>query len=148
MKLRLKRIAKKATYTIGRLYINDVYFCDTIEDRDRGLTNSMSSLEVSKKKVYGETAIPTGTYLVQLTYSPKFAKYSWCKNGLVPAVLNVPGFDGIRIHPGNTAKDSLGCILVGENKQIGKVLNSQKWYKALFEKLSAVNHEQIKLTIE
>ena len=109
MNITLNRIAKKAKYTIGKLYINDQYFCDTLEDTDRGLTQSMTEQQIGSKKVYGETAIPTGTYRIIISYSNKFKKQ-------MPLLLNVPGFAGIRIHSGNTEKDSLGCILVGKNK--------------------------------
>jgi len=112
MELKVKRIAKRDTYTIGKLYVDGEYFCDTIEDRDRGLNDSMSVEEIKKIKVYGETAIPTGRYRVTLSYSVKFKK-------MLPEILNVKGFTGIRIHSGNTAKDSLGCILVGKNTVVG-----------------------------
>ena len=108
MNITIKRIALKDTYTIGHMYIDDVYFCDTLEDvvRPKG------------EKVYGKTAIPYGTYEVKWTYSPRFKRY-------MPLIDNVPGFAGIRIHSGNTAKDTEGCILVGQNKEVGKVLNSR-----------------------
>lgn len=138
MKLTLKRIAKKPTYTIGKLYVDSKYFCDTVEDCDRGLTNSMSIDTIKSKKVYGETAIPTGIYKVEmLTVSPKFKDRSWAKpyKGIIPRLMNVKGFDGVLIHPGNTAKDSLGCILVGENKVVGQVINSQATWKRLYDTL-------------
>jgi hypothetical protein len=118
MDILLKRIAKKSTYTIGKLYINGKYVCDTLEDKDRGLAQSMSEAEISKIKVYGETAIPAGKYEVIVSYSAKFKQY-------MPLLLNVKGFAGIRIHSGNTDKDSYGCILVGRNTVVGKVLNSR-----------------------
>ena len=74
MNIILNRIAKKAKYTIGKLYINDKYFCDTLEDTDRGLTQSMTEQQIGSKKVYGETAIPTGTYRIIISYSNKFKK--------------------------------------------------------------------------
>ena len=109
MELILKRIALKETYTIGHLYVDGKYFCDTCEDKVRDLTK--------EQKVYGETAIPYGKYQICLSISPKFKR-------LLPKLLNVPHFEGILIHRGNTAADSAGCILVGENKEVGKVLNS------------------------
>lgn len=124
MEITLKRIAKKDKYTIGKLYINGSYFCDTIEDKDRGLTQSMSLSQIQKTKVKDSTAIPTGTYNVLWTYSPRFKK-------MMPLVDNVPGFSGIRIHSGNTAQDTSGCIIPGENKVVGKVINS----KAIVNKL-------------
>lgn len=142
MNIILNRIAKKAKYTIGKLYINDKYFCDTLEDTDRGLTQSMTEQQIGSKKVYGETAIPTGTYRIIISYSNKFKKQ-------MPLLLNVPGFAGIRIHSGNTEKDSLGCILVGKNKAVGKVLESRDTYSKLFSILYEANKkETIKITIK
>ena len=142
MNIILNRIAKKAKYTIGKLYINDKYFCDTLEDTDRGLTQSMTEQQIGYKKVYGETAIPTGTYRIIISYSNKFKKQ-------MPLLLNVPGFAGIRIHSGNTEKDSLGCILVGKNKSVGKVLESRDTYSKLFSILQEANKkETIKITIK
>lgn len=142
MNIILNRIAKKAKYTIGKLYINDQYFCDTLEDTDRGLTQSMTEQQIGSKKVYGETAIPTGTYRIIISYSNKFKKQ-------MPLLLNVPGFAGIRIHSGNTEKDSLGCILVGKNKAVGKVLESRDTYSKLFSILHEANKkETIKITIK
>ena len=142
MNITLNRIAKKSKYTIGKLYINDKYFCDTLEDTDRGLTQSMTEQQIVSKKVYGETAIPTGTYRIIISYSNKFKKQ-------MPLLLNVPGFAGIRIHSGNTEKDSLGCILVGKNKAVGKVLESRDTYSKLFSILQEANKkETIKITIK
>ena len=142
MNITLNRIAKKSKYTIGKLYINDKYFCDTLEDTDRGLTQSMTEQQIVSKKVYGETAIPTGTYRIIISYSNKFKKQ-------MPLLLNVPGFAGIRIHSGNTEKDSLGCILVGKNKAVGKVLESRDTYSKLFSVLQEANKkETIKITIK
>lgn len=126
MKLTLKRIAFKEKYTIGRLYIDGEYFCDTIEDKDRGLNNDMGLAEIMAKKRYGETAIPTGHYEVEITYSPKYKR-------MMPEIKGVKGFSGIRIHSGNTAKDTLGCLIVGKNTQIGMVTDSRKTYYKLFE---------------
>lgn len=108
MKLTLKRIAKRPTYTIGKLYIDDVYFCDTCEDKDRGLTQSMPLAEIKKRKVYSLTAIPTGTYTISMnTVSPRFSKKDFyktnCNGGRVPRLLNVPGYDGVLLHVGNSA---------------------------------------------
>lgn len=117
----------KQDYTIGDLYIDGNWFSNTVEDKDRGLDDSMTVDEIKKKKVYGETAIPYGTYKVSITYSPRFKKN-------LPLVEGVKGFEGIRIHSGNTAKDSLGCIIVGKNKKVGMVLDS----RATMEKLMKV----------
>lgn len=139
MNLTVKRVAKKDTYTIGKLYVDSVYFCDTLEDKDRGLKQSDDLAYITKHKVYSETAIPTGTYNVSLNYSPKFKK-------ILPLIENVKGFSGIRIHSGNTAQDSLGCILVGKNTVVGKVTNSRDTFNALFEKLQ--NQKKITITIK
>ena len=142
MKLLLKRMARKDSYTIGKLYINDEYFCDTLEDKDRGLTQSMSLAEISKKKIYSQTAIPSGTYLVTITHSNKYKRK-------MPLINDVPGYAGIRIHSGNTHQDTAGCILVGKNKAVGKVLESRATYQKLFEILSNVDsNEQIQITIQ
>ena len=117
MKLTLKRIALRPTYTIGKLYIDDVYFCDTIEDTVRDL-NKNGKFDNGEKKVHSKTAIPYGTYEIKWTYSPRFKKYT-------PQLMNVPSFEGIRIHAGNTSADTEGCLILGKNKQVGKVLNSR-----------------------
>lgn len=140
MELLLKRIYSGSTYTIGHLYINGEYFSDTLEDVDRGLTNDMSEEQIKKIKVYGKTAIPKGTYKVEVTYSPKFKRY-------LPILLNVKGFSGIRIHSGNTHEDTLGCLLVGYNKVKGQVINS----RVTSDKLTALLcncEEEIYITIE
>lgn len=135
MDLHLHRIAKKETYTIGKLYFNGKYFCDTLEDKVRVL------IDIGDKKK-GETAIPSGRYEVKLTYSPKFKR-------VLPLVCDVPYFTGIRIHRGNTAKDTEGCILVGENKVVGKVINSTKYEERLVELMKQKKiGEQIWLTID
>ena len=117
MKLTLKRIALKPTYTIGKLYIDDNYFCDTLEDTVRDL-NKDGKFNNGEKKIKGKTAIPYGTYEIKWTYSPRFKKYT-------PQLMSVPSFEGIRIHSGNSSKDTEGCLLLGENKKVGMVLNSK-----------------------
>lgn len=132
MKLILKRIALRQTYTIGKLYIDDVYFCDTIEDTVRDI-NKNGKFDNGEKKVHSKTAIPYGTYEIKWTYSPRFKKYT-------PQLMNVPSFEGIRIHAGNTSSDTEGCLILGENKQVGKVLNSRatinKFYPIIKEACS------------
>ena len=150
MKLTLKRIARKEGYTIGRLYIDDAYFCDTLEDRDRGLEESMPLDMIKRIKVKGETAIPTGTYELSMRHiSPKYSrkKAFAFTGGVMPRLLNVPGYEGVLIHSGNTAADSEGCILVGENKAVGKVLNSMATFKALWSVLNQRKSEPITITI-
>lgn len=119
MEILVERKYKKENYTIGKLYINGEYFCDTLEDKDRGLTNIMTLAEIKEVKEYGNTAIPTGRYPIAYTYSARFKKH-------LPLLLNVPAFEGVRIHSGNTHRDTEGCILLGVNKAVGKVLNSRK----------------------
>jgi hypothetical protein len=130
MKLKLQRIYFKDTYTVGKLFVDDVYFSDTIEDKYRDLSK--------EKKVYGQTAIPAGIYKVILSMSAKYKK-------IMPEVLNVPQFEGIRIHSGNTAEDSEGCIIVGRNKIKGKVIDSKITMEKLMEKLEG--QKDISLTI-
>lgn len=117
MKLTLKRIALRQTYTIGKLYIDGKYFCDTLEDTVRD-TNKSGKFDNGEKKIKGKTAIPYGTYEIKWTYSPRFKKYT-------PQLMNVPSFEGIRIHSGNSSTDTEGCLLLGENKKVGMVLNSR-----------------------
>lgn len=135
MRLLIDRKWKKDTYTIGIVYINGVRFSEVIEDKDRGLDDSMSDFEIKSKKIYGKTAIPTGIYKLTMTYSSKFAARTWASkyNGKVLEIPNVKGFSGVRIHPGNTAEDSLGCILPGRNLEKGKVLQSTKYYYKLLD---------------
>ena len=123
MKLRLERKYFKETYTIGNLYINDSFFSNTLEDKNRDV-NKNGKFDNGETKIYGETCIPFGTYKVILTMSPKFKRE-------LPRLLNVPSFEGVLIHRGNTAKDSAGCILIGENKAVGKVLNSTPYEERL-----------------
>ena len=117
MELKLKVIAQRDKYSIGKLYINGVYFCDTLEDTVRDI-NHNGKFDNGEAKVYGKTAIPFGKYSVVYTHSPKFKRK-------LPLLLNVPQFEGIRIHPGNTAEDSLGCILVGKNTIVGRLTESK-----------------------
>ena len=117
MELKLKVIARRDTYSIGKLYIDGIYFCDTLEDTVRDI-NHNGKFDNGEVKVYGKTAIPFGKYSVVYTHSPKFKRK-------LPLLLNVPQFEGIRIHPGNTAEDSLGCILVGKNTVVGKLTESK-----------------------
>lgn len=121
-----KIIARKPGYRISQLYIDDIYFCDVLEDTDRGLNQNMSVEEIQKKKIKGVTAIPTGTYEVIISYSNRFKKQ-------LPLLLNVKGYSGIRIHSGNTAADTEGCLLVGQNKVVGKVINSRDTFNKLFK---------------
>ena len=130
MKLVLNRTYLGDSYTIGKLYIDGVYFCDTLEDKVRDLSK--------EEKVKHQTAIPKGTYKVIVNQSPRLKRD-------LPRLLNVPHFDGILIHRGNTADDSSGCILVGENKIIGKVINSTKYEIELVKKLKEADDVTIEV---
>ena len=154
MELLVKRVARRDEYTIGRLYINGVKFSDTLEDCDRGLTQDMPLEEIKAKKVYGKTAIPTGTYEIDMnTISPKFQARSWAKpyGGKLPRLLNVPGYEGILIHPFNSATESLGCIGVGKNSIKGMITDSSRTFMSLMSKYllpAKVRGEKITISIE
>ena len=177
MELILKRIAKKNTYTIGHLFLrenggtevrgcensssqesrtaesnlvppasteaaprtpvpSDKYICDTLEPTWRDYAHG-------GRKIKGCSAIPEGRYAVVISYSPKFQQW-------LPILLGVPNFSGIRIHAGNTAKDTEGCILVGKNREVGKVLDSRKWLNGVKRKIVAAKErgEAVWITIE
>ena len=136
MELTEKRIYNCPKYCIGRLYVNQVYVSDTINDTDRGLKDSWPLEKIRNTKVYGETAIPKGRYKVVLSVSPKFKNRVWAKKygGLVPELQNVKGFAGIRIHPANFATELLGCIAPGVNSRKGQVTQSQATYYKLMDK--------------
>jgi hypothetical protein len=138
MKLESIRHTRKPTYTISKLYINGVYECDVLEDTDRDLNHDGDINDNGEGKVFGQTAIPAGTYQIDLTYSNRFKK-------ILPLLESVPGFDGIRIHPGNTAVDTHGCLLVGKNTEIGKVTQSKVTFEKLMTKL--VDAHEMKETI-
>lgn len=140
MKLRLVRKYKKDTYTIGKLYVDGQYFCDTLEDKDRGLSDSMELSKIYFLKRYGETAIPYGTYRIDMdTVSPKYQKrnpaYTRPYGHKLPRLKNVKGFDGVLIHAGNSASETCGCVLVGKNTVKGKVLQSQATWRGLMDRL-------------
>ena len=140
MKLELERRFLGESYTIGSLSIDGKKFCDTLEDRVRDL-NKNGVFDGDEKKVYGETAIPYGIYDVVVDYSPKFKRE-------LPRLQNVRHFEGILIHRGNTAEDSAGCILVGENKVKGKVINSTPYEKELVRILKEAQDRKEPITIK
>lgn len=151
MKLTLKRRYTSQHYTIGTLSIDGVPFCDTLEDTDRGLKSSMTAAEIKANKVPGKTAIPKGVYTVNMsTVSPRLKNKSWAKpyGGIVPRLEAVPGFVGVLIHPGNTAADTEGCIIVGRNTEVGKVTQSVKTYRCLMELLMDAHKKGEQITIE
>ena len=156
MNLVLKRGDNKSTYCIGDLYIDGIWFSNVIEDTDRRLDDSMSVEEIKDKKVYGQTAIPYGTYKIMLNVkSPKysnFSKYPWAKKyeGYIPRLKDVKGFDGILIHVGNYATQSCGCILVGYNTQKGMVTSSVYVFNKLMDEYlipATERNEEIYITI-
>ena len=149
MKLSLNRIYKGQNYTIGKLYIDGKYFCDTLEDTDRGLKQTDPLTTITSKKIYSKTAIPIGEYDITLDIvSNKFKNRQWAKfcNGKLPRLINVPGFEGILIHVGNTPEDTLGCILVGYNKLKGQLVNSTTTFKQLYDIISKA--QDISITIK
>lgn len=150
MELTLRRIARRAGYTIGRLYVDGEMFCDTLEDTDRGLRQGMDEQAIVRVKIKGKTAIPTGRYKIDMrTVSPRFGnrkQYAFC-GGRLPRLEKVPGYVGVLIHVGNTAADTEGCILVGENKQVGMVLYSSDTFRRLYGVLAKADGD-IWLTVE
>ena len=144
MELTLERKWKKAEYTVGNLYIDGKWFSNTLEDKDRGLNDSMSKEEISRLKKPKITAIPTGTYEITLNViSPKFSKYPFYNSingGRVPRLLNVKGFDGILIHVMDGSKGaelSEGCIGIGRNLIKGGLLQGKEYYKKLYDILKS-----------
>lgn len=154
MELKLIRKEKEANYTIGDLFVNGILFSQTLEDKDRGLTQDMPLEEIKAKKIYGKTAIPTGTYEIDMnTVSPKFKDRSWAKpyGGKLPRLIGVKGFDGVLLHVGNTASDSSGCLLVGKNSIKGMITDSTRTFHTLMSKFllpAKVQGERITITIE
>lgn len=144
MKLLLKTIAERTNYTIGRLYVDGVYMCDTLEPQTRDLSKA--------KKIPGKTAIPAGTYTVMMdVFSSRFGRQSfyltYANGGKLPRLYNVPYFEGVLIHCGNTADDTEGCILVGENRKVGQVLNSRLTFRKLYSKLMEAYRRSEVITI-
>lgn len=140
MELRVERLWPKENYTIGRLYVNNEFFSNTLEDKviDK---NKNGVFDNGEKKDYGESAIPYGKYKVVYNYSPKFGRN-------LPRLLDVPHFEGILIHNGNTAKDSAGCILVGKNTSKGMLSESRYTSDRLNELVDAAQKRGEEITIE
>ena len=146
MKLKLNRIALRKTYTIGKLYIDGKYFCDTLEDTVMD-TNKSGKFDNGEKKIKGKTAIPYGTYEITTNVvSTRFKNRVWAKpyGGKIPRLINVPSFDGVLMHPGSSAADTSGCLLVGKNTIVGRLTDSQKTFHSLMRKIK----NQKNLTIE
>lgn len=142
MELKVKRKEFSDEYTIGDLFVDGNLFCNVLEDA------------VRYEKIYGKTAIPKGTYKVYMNVvSPKFKDRSWAKpyGGKLPRLLNVPNYEGVLIHVGNTAEDTSGCLLVGISDSEGRVSNSQATFKKLMDEYLVPAHErgeEITITIE
>lgn len=151
MELLLERKYCKDKYTVGRLYIDGVFFSNTLEDKVRD-TNKNGKFDNGEHKIYGETAIPYGEYEITLdVVSPKFSKYPFYKevcNGKLPRLLNVPNFDGVLIHCGSTADNSAGCILVGNNTIKGSLTDSKKVFKNLYSILNKANKNRDKIIVK
>jgi len=144
-----------AGYTVGEFVLDECgYLCDSLEDEDRGLDQDMPITQIERVKIYGQTAIPKGSYLVDMdTVSPKFKNRTWAKRygGKVPRLMNVPGFDGVLIHPFNTPEESLGCIAPGMYAGPGQIKESCKAFYDLMDYYLIPAHkrgEQIWLTID
>ena len=140
MELKLIRKYRCSNYCIDKLYINNEYFSDALEDSDRGLTDTMSLEEIKKIKIKGNTCIPYGTYNITITYSPRFKKN-------LPLLNNVKGFDGIRIHSGNKPQDTEGCLLPGFNKVKGQVIDSRVTTNKLIAQIQQALNKGEKVTI-
>lgn len=150
MELISKIVARKPTYRISNLYVDGKYFCDVLEDTDRGLRSDMSEAEIAKIKVHGKTAIPTGRYSVSIDIvSPRFSQVKMYKSigGRLPRLSSVPGYAGVLIHVGNTPADTDGCLLVGKNKQVGMVTESRETFFKLYDLLKAANARKEKIYI-
>lgn len=151
MNLKIDRKWRKATYTVGVLYVDGVRFCETLEDKDRGLFQTDKLSVIKSTKVYGETAIPVGAYTVAMNVlSPKYAAVKWYKDlcgGRMPRLLDVPGFDGILIHPGNNPLQTYGCVLVGRNTKVGELTESKATFQRLYKKMRAAADRGERITI-
>jgi hypothetical protein len=139
MELKLTRIARRSTYTVGRLFIDGVFFSDTLEDTDRDYNLDGDLDEPGEEKVYAQTAIPSGTYQIVVNWSNRFQRK-------MPRLLNVPGFDGILIHNGTTEANTAGCLLVGKNSIVGQLTESRETFYRLFDILSTTT-EPIEINI-
>lgn len=141
MQLKLHRKYFKDSYTIGDLYVDNIFFCNTLEDKNRDL-NKNGKFDNGEVKVANETCIPFGTYKITIETSPKFKRE-------LPLLHDVPHFTGILIHRGNSAEDSSGCVLLGENREVGKVLNSAPYEQVLVNiiKHAIAKGEEVSITI-
>lgn len=143
MELTLNRKVKSDTSTIGQLFLDGRFECYTLEDKDRDLVQTMKPADIAKIKVYAKTAIPAGRYQVVITYSNRFKKN-------LPLLLNVPGYEGVRIHSGNTSEDTEGCILVGRTQATNWIGESRTTLISLMAMLdlALACKEEIFITIQ
>lgn len=140
MEIVIIRKFKKETYTIGQVLVDGKYFCNSLEQVDRGLDCRMTLSQLKKMKVYGRTAIPTGTYNVR--------SYFWAKHRKsYPLLLNVPAFEGVLLHGGNKVSDSMGCPLLGENKVKGGLVNCEKYVRKITQMVIDAEKRGEKVTI-
>lgn len=141
MTIKIDRKWKKPGYTISKVYLNGKYFgCNALEDTDRGLKQDMPIKDILAKKKFGETAIPSGYYDITMTYSPKYGK-------MLPYVNNVPGYTGVRLHSGNSSKDTEGCILFGKNDKVGWVSDSKVWTNKIIAEIDKALKRKEKVTL-
>lgn len=140
MELRIKRKFLGENYTVGDLFVDGKFFCNTLEDANRDI-NKNGRFDNGETKVYGKTCIPFGKYRIELKMSPRFKR-------LLPRLLNVPSFEGVLIHRGNTVSDTSGCVLVGMNTTKGKVVNSTVYEKRLVELMKQAVKRNEQLSIE
>ncbi len=141
MKIRLERKYLGSEYTISHFFINRIRLCELLEDTVRDYNKDGDLLDAGEEKVFGETAIPYGIYKMDLTMSPKFKR-------LLPIILNVPHFTGIRIHRGRTAAHTHGCLIPGENRKKGQVLFSVKYEMLIIEAMLKAIRNGEEMTIE
>ena len=136
MEITSNRIVRTENSTISEVKINGVFQCFVLEDKDRGLFSGMPLVEIQQIKIHGKTAIPTGRYRVTISFSNRFKKY-------LPELHEVKGFAGIRIHAGNTAEDTEGCLITGLSHKTDFVFNSKTAFDALMKKLQAVEKKEM-----
>ena len=152
MNIKIDRTNKKETYTIGNLYVDGRWLCSTLEDRDRGLEQSDTVAYIRGVKIPGETAIPTGRYRITMdVVSQKYNGVKWYRDfcgGRMPRLLNVPGFEGILIHPGSDALSTAGCILVGLNTMRGRLTASRAKFQELYKLMKKANDKGELIYIE
>jgi len=135
MEILVNRRKKTKLSTISDVTIDGVFFCFGLEDVDRGLKQSDDIDVIKTKKVFAQTAIPAGRYEIIINFSNRFQQY-------MPLLLNVPGFEGVRIHPGNKAANTEGCLLLGQTVGADFVGNSRLAYRSFLPKLRAVEKKE------